>query len=260
MALEKAYTPERPGASCHAEETMRFLLFGLFALTASAQTLIELKHSREPQDAQEMITVIRSIGDIREIRFAPEGTIRVEGTQEQIAVAQWLAAQLDTPDGAAPAPPTTRIFDLPDREGAKTVTVLHLTTVTRPQDLQEVITMIRSLCDVKRVFQFTRGKAICLRGTADQAAATEWLIAELENPGSGRPEHFFPPAYPRDNDTAMRLFRLPASTTPDEIQATIARVRTATGVKRIFYNNARKAVGARGTPEQIAAAAKMLGE
>lgn len=239
---------------------MRFLLFGLFAVTATAQTLIELKYSREPQAAQEMITVIRSIGDIREIRFAPEGTIRVDGTQEQIAVSQWLVAQLDTPDGAAPAPPTTRIFDLPDREGAKTVTVLHLTTVTQPQDLQEILTLIRSLCDVKRVFQFTRGKAISLRGTADQAAATEWLIQQLETPGPGRPEHFFPPAYPQDHDTAMRLFRLPASTMPDEIQTTIARVRTATGLKRIFCNNERKAIGARGTPEQIAAAAKILGE
>jgi general secretion pathway protein D len=60
--------------------------------------------------------------------------------------------------------------------------VFYLSNVNSPQELQEIITTIRSVADLQRVFAFSTQSAIIVRGEADRVALAEKLIGDLDKP------------------------------------------------------------------------------
>ena len=64
------------------------------------------------------------------------------------------------------------------------VKVFYLTNVNTPQELQEIVTAIRSVADIQRLFVYNSQNAIIVRGEADQIALAEKIIADLDKPKS----------------------------------------------------------------------------
>jgi len=137
-------------------------------------------HNETPQDLQRMINLIRTTTDIQRIfPYAARGAIALRGTSDQMALAEWLVGRLDkavitqTNRVEAYAPPTTsgrrdavRLFFFADNE--------------TPEDLQQMINLIRTTTDIQRIFPYAARRAIALRGTTDQMALAEWLVGQLE--------------------------------------------------------------------------------
>jgi hypothetical protein len=71
----------------------------------------------------------------------------------------------------------------PDR-GADAVRVFYLTHDETPQDMQEIVNLIRTEADIQRMFPYAARRAIALRGTPDQIALAEWLFNELDKPAN----------------------------------------------------------------------------
>ncbi len=65
------------------------------------------------------------------------------------------------------------------------VKVFYLSNVTAPQEMQEMLTVLRTVVDVQKVFSFTSQNALIVRAEADTMALVEKLIADLDKP---RPE------------------------------------------------------------------------
>lgn len=63
--------------------------------------------------------------------------------------------------------------------------VFYLTNVTTPQELQEIVTAVRSVADIQRLFVYNAQNAIIARGEADRIALAEKIIHDLDKP---RPE------------------------------------------------------------------------
>ncbi len=62
--------------------------------------------------------------------------------------------------------------------------VFYLTNVTKPQDLQEIVTAVRSVADIQRLFVYNAQNAIIARGEADRIALAGKIIHDLDKPTS----------------------------------------------------------------------------
>ena len=206
------------------------------------------------QDVQEIATVVRSITDIRLVTSdAALRTIAVRGTADQVALAEWLCTQLDKPAGA---PPPLE-FAMPGTND-DVVRIFYLPNTAGPQDLQQVATLLRAIGEFRKLFIYGTPKAIAIRGTPAQMALAAWLVNELDNPSrSGGGKEYKPAGSP---DDLVRVFYLTNVSTPQRLQEIATQVRAMTEVRRLFTYNTPKAIAIRGTPTQIALAARMIEE
>lgn len=60
--------------------------------------------------------------------------------------------------------------------------VFYLQNVTSAQELQEAMTAMRAITDVRKVFPFNSQSAIVVRGTVDQVALAEKILIDLDKP------------------------------------------------------------------------------
>jgi general secretion pathway protein D len=64
------------------------------------------------------------------------------------------------------------------------VKVFYLSNVTAPQEMQEMLTVLRTVVDVQKVFSFASQNALIVRAEADTMALVEKLISDLDKPRS----------------------------------------------------------------------------
>ena len=64
------------------------------------------------------------------------------------------------------------------------VKVFYLKNVTSVQEFQEIVTAVRSITDIRRMFTYNAQNAIVVRGTPDQVALAEKLFHDLDKPKS----------------------------------------------------------------------------
>jgi general secretion pathway protein D len=62
------------------------------------------------------------------------------------------------------------------------VKVFYLKNPTSTQEFQEIVTAVRSVTDVRRMFQFNAENAIVVRDTVDKVALVEKLLHDLDKP------------------------------------------------------------------------------
>jgi general secretion pathway protein D len=62
------------------------------------------------------------------------------------------------------------------------VKVFYLQNVTSVQEFQEIVTAVRSITDIRRMFTYNAQNAVMCRGTVDQIALAEKLFHDLDKP------------------------------------------------------------------------------
>jgi hypothetical protein len=133
-----------------------------------------------------------------------------------------------------------------------------------PQTLQEIVNTVRSVADVQRLMDYEANPALVLRGNSDQVELAAWIIRNLDKPSGVQSEA--KPLETTYNDTssrpatAVRMFRLSHSTSPQALQELVNAVRSVSDVQRIMIDNAITTVTLRGTPAQAAMATWLIQE
>jgi len=64
------------------------------------------------------------------------------------------------------------------------VKVFYLSNITAAQEMQEMLTVLRTVVDVQKVFSFASQNALVVRAEADTMALVEKLVADLDKPRS----------------------------------------------------------------------------
>jgi hypothetical protein len=167
--------------------------------------------------------------------------------------------QAMTANAAAPAP---HEYKLPGDDVAR---VLELANAQTPQDLQEIVTLIRSVADIQRLFIYNRRRAIALRATAERVALAAWLVNELDKPTdqqAAAEDGAAPHEYRLSSgaDSLVRVFYLARFPAPEHRLKVVTQVRANTGIRRLFIYNALGALAVRGTDGQVATAEKAIEE
>jgi len=220
-----------------------------------------LTHASTPQELQEIVTTVRSVADIpRVFIYNALNAVAVRGTGQQVSLAAWLVDQLNQPANvAAPAP---HEYKLPGDDVAR---VFELTYPQTRQQLQEIVTLIRSIGDIQRLFLCNERRAVALRGTVEQVALAAWLVSELDKPvdSQARTQDYSQPheyRLPNSPDNLVRVFYLDSSQSAQDRQKLATQVRVTSGIMRLFVYNALGALAARGTDTQVATAEKVIEE
>lgn len=141
-----------------------------------------LTHASTTQALQQIVTVIRSEVNVpRMFIYNARSAVAIRGTNQQMTLAAWLVEQLNQPANvAAPAPHEYRLL------GDDVTRVFELTYPQTAQQLQEIVTLVRSVGDIPRLFLYSERRAVALHGTAEQVALAAWLVSELDKPVNGQ--------------------------------------------------------------------------
>lgn len=127
------------------------------------------------QSFQEIATLVRSLGDIRQLfTYNRSRMIVAHATGPQIALADWLIHELDQPAHAQQMA-SYRIASGTEDE----VRVIYLPGSFSQAQFQDSVMNIREKTRTRKVFSYNAPHAMVLRGTAQQATQAEALAAAL---------------------------------------------------------------------------------
>lgn len=157
-------------------------------LAPIANTPITLKLSADSKTIYETIGKLAGIN----VLFDPDYTsrnIRVELNGVTLQEALEITA-LESKTFWRPVTPNT-IFVAADTPAKRkeleqsVIRTFYLTNLSQPNELQDLVNILRTLLDTQRLQQFPSQQAIVIRGTPDQIALAEKLIDDLDK---SRPE------------------------------------------------------------------------
>ena len=139
------------------------------------------------------------------------------------------------------------------------VRIFHVANAKTIRDFQEIATTVRTVADIRRLFTYNSARALVSRGTSDQLALASWLVNELDRAGphaAASTEYRMADA----NQTVVRVFYVPAGTSPQDFLKFAASLRTAAGAQRTVLCEAFRAVAVRGTTTQIVQASELAAD
>ncbi len=209
-----------------------------------------LPYLQTPQAVQEALTVLRTVADIQKIfNYTQRGAIVMRGDSTQVAFAVWLLDQMNQPavrgvDAAYPG--------LTDR--GQSARVDYLDMDAGPQKMQEVITVVRVVLDIQKIFDYMPRRALAIRAPPQYLALADWVVHQLNDAQGGSGLHAYSAPW---GDDVTRVFFLPKAT-PAELQAQVAALRTNSKIMKIFPVSAPSSIVLRGTAAQVDAAASIL--
>lgn len=242
---------------------MRTVAIGLAILSALASAqdrdrTFFFTHTATTQQFQEVATTIRTITDIREISTdVDQKSMTVHATAPQIAIAEWLFNELDTPIAQPALPHEYR----PAGTNDDFVRVFYVITAPTVQDFQEAATLVRTITDTRRVFTYNARHALVMRGTDAQMKLAEWLVNELKpKPSPSSAEYRVVPGDMAHDENVVRVLYLTHTGTVQDFQKAATQIRTATNITRIFTYNGSRALAVRGTADQVAMAERMAAQ
>jgi len=227
-------------------------LFCILAPLASAQAVDGTFHFTTPQTAQgmqEAATVLRTVADIPTISVdAAQASLLFNGPADQVAFSEWLLPRLDVPANGSAA----QEYQLPNGDVAW---VNYLMNVKNAQGMQEVLTIVRTVADIQKIFNFTHGQAIVMRGKPGDVAFAEWIINHLNQPAQNASplEFTVDPSYPRMG-TVARINFLKNIRGPHGTQELLTVLRTVADIQKVFNYTASAALVLRSTDPGIALA------
>ncbi|MBV9182899.1 MAG: hypothetical protein JO356_16440 [Acidobacteria bacterium] len=209
-----------------------------------------LTYAPTVQDFQEIVNVTRTIAGIREVSAdTGQKAMTLHGTPDQLALADWLVAQLNRPVPLA-ADLSTHEYTAGKDD---LVRIFYLTEMASVQDFQEAVNTIRTISTIRQAFTENAQRALVLRGTVDQIAVAGWLVEQVaQPPSSDRHE------YRAGSDDVVRVFYLTQTGSLQTFQQSINTIRTAANIRQAFTVAHLRMLALRGTSDQMAQAEQLI--
>src|SRR5664280_2181492 len=187
--LQKSLNPAPSAPTTESGLTKRMEeATGPVELSPISQTPITLKLTEDGKTVYETIGKLAGVN----VLFDPDYTskrIRVDLNGVTLQEALEITA-LESKTFWRPVTPNT-IFVAADTPAKRkeleqsVIRTFYLTNLSQPNELQDLVNILRTLLDTQRLQQFPSQQAVVVRGTPDQIAMAEKLIGDLDK---GRPE------------------------------------------------------------------------
>ena len=223
--------------------------------------VFKFAHAGTAQQMNEIATTIRSIGDIPQISVdASSSQMSVHATPDQMALVAWLFNELDRPVDQQP-PPTQPGVVLEYRmavQGDNLVRIFYVPYAQTQQEFQEVVTAVRSVSSIHRLFTYNATRAAVTRATSAQTALAEWLFHEFAKPANQPPSAIY--HIEGDSANTVQVFHLSRPKSMQEFQEIATLVRSIGDIRYLFTYNSTNAFVARGSADQLQLAAWLVNE
>jgi len=217
-----------------------------------------------PQMIQEILTTVRTVANVQKtFNYTALTDLVVRGPAAQVAFSQYLVSAFDVKRGSVT---TSAEFQYQPPAGAasQVAKVFYLVNASGPQSIQELLTTLRTVVGVQKVFNYTPVGAVAICGSAGEIAASEFLIQSLDlaaAPVTGQTPNvreFQMAGDANDSPSVIHVFYPTWLTTPKAVQETLALVRTSLPLRKVFNNSKPAAFIMRGPADQIAKADQLI--
>lgn len=211
-----------------------------------------------PQDVQELLTILRTVADVQKIFiFSSNHAIVLRAPGWQAAFSEWIIDQLNQPREPKPdSAPREFTVGGPDYRGTGHGARLNfLANMTGQQQMQQVLTVLRTVDEVQKVFAYNSSHALIFRAGDTDLERAEWIIRNLDLPAgqSSGGAAFTAPA----GDDVTRIFHV-LNANPQWLDAAVTGLRSDLKIKKVSYTTAPANIVLRGTKDQMAAAMTWL--
>lgn len=204
----------------------------------------------------EFVKTIRYVASMPDVAGdEASSSVKLHGSAGDIALAEWIAQTLDRSEVSDYAV-HEYIVPGPKDDVAR---VFYLTHAFTSLDVQELITVLRTVGHIRYIYQYTPSHALTVRGTSAEIRLAAWVIRELDQTPDAEKEgaHQFEWADPQV--PLVRTFYL-VHKSPRDIQETLTSLRGSAKIQRVFSHTTRGAIILAGTPAQVDDAAKLIAE
>ena len=262
-ALDQPLAPS-PSPSVYSEP---------YLVAGKSDDLIRIFHlgniPKEPQPLQELLTTLRTVGDIQKVfNYTSLNDLVVRGTASQMALAEYLLKALDVVPGSVTSAteyPYKPPVIAPRGPANEVVRVFYLATMEAPRQIQEILTVLRTVNDIQRIFNYTPLNALVVRASDSDMAAVDWVIKSLDLPATAKPDAsagpreyvMTGPGFPASGNI-IRVFYPPHISTPKGLQETLTLLRTKLSIQKVFNYSALNALVVRGSADQITKAEQLI--
>jgi hypothetical protein len=207
------------------------------------------------RDYQELLTVIRTVSDVRDVAVdAAAGQITFGGRGDTPEMAEWLLEQLDKTPGRTPS-------ETPEYHSTQkddNLAVFYLNHIRGPRGVQEAVTVLRTVADLQKVFSYGALNALAVRAPAAQMTLVKWMIQAMDKDGGTRETKAPEFQIAGVRDPVVRVYYLANARTVEDMNRMITAVRTSGGIMKTFTLTDNRTVFMRGAPEQITTAESIL--
>lgn len=214
-----------------------------------------LKHSDANSSLNEVVTMLRVTTDIQRIfTYSSLHAIVIRSTPAQVQAAQWLVSQVDrAPDDATRWQPNQ--YAMPD---GSVMRVMYLIHQMQPANLNEMLSVLRTVGDIKAIFTRSQPQGIAFRSTPAQAQMADWLFQQLDvQPDEQMRAQTHDYRLKGDPDEIVRVYYL-KSTDNMQVREIIRAIRAEVTVPRLFTYKAADVLAVRGTSDVIDAADRII--
>lgn len=226
------------------------LLLSALSFAADQEKMFSLANTQTVKQISEIATVVRSTTQDRTLLVdADRKTMTVKGSEQQIAITDWLLKQLDVAPSAIPAPAEYKAGD------DDFVQVRRFPASMTLQQIQEVATAVRSTVELRQLFIFTSSSpaAVVMRSSRAELTMAQWMFRGLlDNPGPGE--------FAGAKNEFVRLFYLKHFQGAQNIQEVATVVRTIVQAPRFFTYNPGAVLMMRGNTSDLNLAQWLIAE
>jgi hypothetical protein len=133
------------------------------------------------------------------------------------------------------------------------VIVYGLANTANTQELQAIITTLRTVLNIQKIYQYTQPKMLAMRSSAENLSVVEWLIPKLDTaePVVGDIQM----QYPGGKDDVVKVFYVPQSA---NLNSLVTSVRTVAKIPVVYQNFFPPAIVVRSTADQLVVADKLI--
>ncbi len=223
--------------SAFAQDIADQVTIGSYRFTGSAPSA---------RDYQELATVIRTVADAREVNIDPDAVqLTFSGRGDAPEISEWLLRQLDKAPGTQPSEPPEFHSTRKDDNAA----VFYLAHSPTPRDVQELLTTLRVVGDVQKIFSYTALHALAVRAPAAQMTLVKWMIQSVDRDAGTANTRV--PEFHIDGvrDPVVRVYYL-AHAQGQDLNHILTALRTTGEIQKTFSTS--KSLVVRGAPEQMA--------
>jgi len=240
--------------------------FAVLAFGQGEDKTFYFTHPASKEDMTAITTMIRTVVDLQDIQpDAEHQALKVHGPIDKLVAADWLFQQIDNPGArdASGMGPEYKFLNAHE-EVARVIRVSPGASVA---DLTSLVTAIRTVADLQRLFPYQTQNAIVGRGEPARIAAAGWLVQQLL-PYQGTAPDTDSPRYPApvfdSRPGAVReliqVLRLDPKTTNAQLTSTVTAIRTVADIQRLFPFEIGKAIIACGSADKVAVAEWLVHE
>jgi hypothetical protein len=228
---------------------------------ADVVRVFRLAPSATVADLTALVTAIRTVADAQRLfPYEPQKAIAARSSVSRMDAAEWIFHQVYPPAGQTPTA-VSPDYPMSDAGRDEVVRVYRLDPGTSNAALTGMVTAIRTVADVQRLFPLESQKALIMRAPAANVAVADWLIQELGKPAdAGQPAVKHQYNTPGVTDGVVRVFYLTNHGSTADLTALTTEIRTTADIQRIFPLGDHRAVILRGRADQMSTVEALVAE